>query len=313
MDIDEREEPAAVRFLLGEVPEAEREEVEQRCLKDDRYFEDLCALEDSLIDDYVCDRLSPDLRKRVENRLANSVEWQERVAFTQSLATMLEADRDLAVASPQSPGGSRWSIWTGVGTVTYVSFATACVAIALAGFLAVKVRQLDDVQRERERRQDEAGATLAAERERGNQLAEQLLEAQRNIASLQSAGVGSAANREAAGRSAARALMVAITLEPGLRRETSSVLGIPANAGVRLQLDLPIDRARKLFRATLTDSARRQAWSADVRSVEQDAKAVVILELPGDLLAEDEYTLVLEARDQVLTQDFSYSFSVVRR
>jgi hypothetical protein len=58
-DSDEQE-AIMVRYLLGQSPEEERSHVEERYFSDGAYFDQLLALEDSLIDDFVSGRMPAD-------------------------------------------------------------------------------------------------------------------------------------------------------------------------------------------------------------------------------------------------------------
>lgn len=51
------QEAAMVRYLLGQSPKEERAQVEERYFSDGEYFDQLLALEDSLIDDFVTGRM----------------------------------------------------------------------------------------------------------------------------------------------------------------------------------------------------------------------------------------------------------------
>ncbi|MGH9428628.1 MAG: hypothetical protein ACRD2L_20250, partial [Terriglobia bacterium] len=46
-----------VRYLLGQSPEEERDQVEERYFSDNEYFDQLLALEGSLIDDFLSGRM----------------------------------------------------------------------------------------------------------------------------------------------------------------------------------------------------------------------------------------------------------------
>lgn len=57
---DSDEQEAMVRYLLGQSPEEERSQVEERYFSDEAYCDQLLALEDSLIDDFVSGRMPPE-------------------------------------------------------------------------------------------------------------------------------------------------------------------------------------------------------------------------------------------------------------
>jgi hypothetical protein len=82
------------RFLLGELSDEERAEVEERFLADNDFFEAVLSAEDALIDQYLLGELSDDQRERAE-KLFQSSPWQRsEVSFTEELiASVRQPDR----------------------------------------------------------------------------------------------------------------------------------------------------------------------------------------------------------------------------
>ena len=114
-----------VRYLLGELSDAERDALEQRMLDDDDVHELMCAAEDELYGCYDRDELAGDRRARFEVRfLRDAVGW-DRLATTRAL---LRAARQAeAVRSVRSPRRS------------WARRAAPVVAVALAAVVAVAV------------------------------------------------------------------------------------------------------------------------------------------------------------------------------
>jgi len=77
------QEEMMLRYLLGQSPEDERVQVEERFFSDGAYFDELLALEDSLIDDFVSGRMSPE---RLDSfRQLQSIR-QEDIRFSRALS-----------------------------------------------------------------------------------------------------------------------------------------------------------------------------------------------------------------------------------
>jgi hypothetical protein len=72
-------------YLLGKLPDAEAEGLEERFFADDAVFEELLAAEGELIDRYVDGELSRPDRARFEARLSRSPEWRRRVDSARAL------------------------------------------------------------------------------------------------------------------------------------------------------------------------------------------------------------------------------------
>jgi anti-sigma factor RsiW len=80
---DSKEQEAVmVRYLLGQSPEKERDEVEERYFSDGGYFDRLLALEDSLIDDFVSGRMPAEQLDAFRESLSVR---QDDVRFTRAL------------------------------------------------------------------------------------------------------------------------------------------------------------------------------------------------------------------------------------
>ena len=72
-------------YLLGELNEQQREEVEERLVMDEDFFQGSLLVEDDLIDDYVQGELSADERKKFEATILSTPEGRQQVALTRDL------------------------------------------------------------------------------------------------------------------------------------------------------------------------------------------------------------------------------------
>ena len=75
-----------VRYVLGQLTSPELEEVEDRLLVDQAFFEQVEAVEADVCDDYVAGRLSAADRAAFDARLSGDAGLQRRVAFARALA-----------------------------------------------------------------------------------------------------------------------------------------------------------------------------------------------------------------------------------
>jgi len=73
--------------VLGELPVAEQRRLEEQFFSAAEAFERLVAVEDDLIDDYVCGDLSARQRERFERHFLISPERRERLALAEALVT----------------------------------------------------------------------------------------------------------------------------------------------------------------------------------------------------------------------------------
>ncbi|HEX5890687.1 MAG TPA: CHAT domain-containing protein [Pyrinomonadaceae bacterium] len=76
---------------MGELSEADEVQVEVRLLEDEAYFEELGVVESELMDEYVQNKISADERAKLERRLLNSKQQQQKLAFAKALDEESEA------------------------------------------------------------------------------------------------------------------------------------------------------------------------------------------------------------------------------
>ncbi len=88
------------RYLLGEMSDAERSELERKYFEDPRFFEQLVQAENELVDAYARELLPPERRERFERHYLAHPARRERVRFARSLASALES---LDVPSAAAP------------------------------------------------------------------------------------------------------------------------------------------------------------------------------------------------------------------
>jgi len=139
----EEQEAVMVRYLLGQSPEEERAQVEERYFSDGAYFDQLLALEDSLIDDFVTGRMPAEQLSAFRESLSGR---QDDIGFTRALfqsVTQKKLDRPapehaLRLPTPQRPvvGSTRsFLFWAALIA------ALVIVAIGLALFLRNQMLQ----------------------------------------------------------------------------------------------------------------------------------------------------------------------------
>ena len=127
------------RFLLDDLPESEREQVERDCFEDPAAFERLVRTETALVDEYIHDHLSSAARRRFEARYLANPRLHERVDFARLLAQTLDrrADRHRAPVSA-----------FGTWFVPAIAASAAVLLIATLGLWVQNRRLRSDVARE---------------------------------------------------------------------------------------------------------------------------------------------------------------------
>jgi hypothetical protein len=184
-------EKLMIRYLLGDAPEDEQIRIEERFFTDDEYFEQLLALEDDLIDDYVNGELTDREREQFEEYFLASPTRRQRVEFAK---TFMRAGSLLPLAEIAMPGEARpepvpwWRtvmvFWRAQSLPRRFALA-ASVVLALGGSWLIvdtmrlrnHVEQLQAERGESQRREQELLqqiAGLSQESERVTELSAQL-------------------------------------------------------------------------------------------------------------------------------------------
>ena len=88
-------------YLLGLLPEAEAEQLDELSITDEEFAWQLRAAEDDLVDAYVRDGLPATTRARFEEYYLASARHRERVTFARNLARTIDraVDRSAAMRS----------------------------------------------------------------------------------------------------------------------------------------------------------------------------------------------------------------------
>lgn len=93
-----------IKYLLGELSEAEQQRIEDQYFRDIEFFDQLLIAEDELIDAYVNSELSGDRLNRFEYYFLQSPERREKVAFAEAwqafIAKQSEFIPDLQISPP---------------------------------------------------------------------------------------------------------------------------------------------------------------------------------------------------------------------
>jgi hypothetical protein len=329
MKLKHEEENLALRYLLGDLSEDEKQQVEDHFFKDDNYYESLLVAEDELIYNYLRGGLSQPERELFETQLATSARRREKVEVVKVLmaeaAAATLAKVEVAEPTPAAQESPRW--WQAVrqffaGQVGALQFAMAAamVLLAVAGVwlwlqtsnLKARVdiaeaKNQEAEQNARESSQREQSATEKAnELQNHNQILNEQLSSEqkaRQAAEKERAELEKRLQEEALKHPTSQTpfsgSIVSFALESGIRRDEGDEpqrLRIPANARqIQLQLDLGSDDGKGFYRAEVKTFGGALVWSKDGLSVSSASwgKAVNLL-LPTAIFKNGEYELTLK-------------------
>ena len=311
-----------IEYLLGELSEAEQLRLENQYVSDDDCFDRLLATQDTLIDDYVRNRLSGSDREKFEKYFLITPARREKVEFARALRQVMAEKRDVveaeiakeqAVTAAQPEPRKRIFSWQSL--LRFIlsprpAFSFALVLLLAGSWLFVQNfglrAHLEQIERERLTLQQQ----VTHQREQSQQLQEQLQREMNQRAALE---------QELAKSSHAQPVMLSFVLTPGLLRGTEAEkrLVIPPGATqVQLQLDLETEAEYKSYRAILRTVSGDEVWSQGMlKARPSDVGKAIFLILPATVLAEDDYILKLSGLNPAGGFDelSSYPFSVRKR
>jgi predicted transcriptional regulator len=96
MDYVVEREETIKRYLLGELPWEEQDDVELRVLTDRDYFTELLLVEDELTDDFICGALPDHEREKVRELFLTVPQRREKLKLTSAILRYInDASRDI--------------------------------------------------------------------------------------------------------------------------------------------------------------------------------------------------------------------------
>jgi CHAT domain-containing protein len=123
------------RYLLGQLTDGAREEIEQDLLANGELFEELLVVEDELIDEYLAGKLGPDERSSFERHFLATAERHEKLKFGRAFDRYLSSQaRPVTVREPKL-SRTPWA-WT-QAFLSYPVRIAACALVVVLILLGV--------------------------------------------------------------------------------------------------------------------------------------------------------------------------------
>lgn len=304
------------RYLLGQMSEEERSDLERRFFADDALFEELTAADLDLIDAYARNEMSPVDREAFEPNLLSSARRRRRVATAKALETIIDREGSEPAGILPIPRGERplresaWNTWRpGLQTAAAI-FAVLAGAWALIVGLRLQTqgRAFQSQRATLERRIEELEKHAQVEQARVEQPAGGV-EQDRDTSGLHSP--------EIPAKGSEKRRTVSFVLTAGLLRdlsESNRLIIPPDTDSVVLQLALePSDY--QSYDALLQGIGRAPTWrKRQLKPISGKTGTVIKLDLAGNLFAPGDYVLRLRGtKDGGLVDPVAeYSFRVVR-
>ena len=298
-------ETLIARYLLGDLPEEQQVEIEDRAFSDKNYLASITAVENDLMDEYVRGELSAADRQRFESRFLASAERRKRVEFAKALRTFVSESAGLEKKVVHDAPRWSWrdSIYAflgGLNPAARLAFAGAAIlVIAAAAWLFVETlrlrRQVTQLQAEKQ-----SGQGLQQELEQERKSNEELnarLSQEKQQREQTDESLRQLAETTEATNPVPRPVIASLMLLPGLSRAGGQKPNLDLSNDarlVRLQIGIDPEEQYKSFAVELRTLAGRQVWNRENLSARtRRGTRAVGLTLPATVLKSGEYELRL--------------------
>ncbi len=181
MELSKKNKREVTRYLLGAVAAEEQTAMEEKYLSDQSFFEQVVAVEKELLDDYARNRLSSNERELFERHYLAHPKRRARAMTALALVSTLDGPQNQNAEAETSS----WlrNLFAGFrGQVLAYGMAALSLLLALGGaWLLFETRRLrseltssQTAQSATERRERELSGLIAEQRDRQNQLLDEL-------------------------------------------------------------------------------------------------------------------------------------------
>ena len=268
----------ATRFLLGELSEAERREVEERFLGDNEFFEQVLASEDALLDEYLSGTLSEEQQLRAKMLFESSREQREHVERTkQLLARVKSGGPEAGITQPPPNVGPR------ISTLAWATLGLFVLLGSWALYLAYRQRNLSVKEAAAEQSVRQINEALNAEFARRDRLQEELESERRKneelLAQLQSEGQPS----------------TTVTLKPQHfeRSDQSTLQTVKVDTPqIKIHLVLESDARYERYDVAITTFGGREVQKLSLNA-NQVARDMLTMTLPVSIFGSDDFKIDL--------------------
>lgn len=312
-----------ISYLLGELTEEEQTDFELRYFSSPDLLDELSAVEDDLIDEYVRGELTRHQATRIESHLSSSEELRQRVASARALAQIVPqlknssaTNQTVAVAPEEEKSG--WlerslSFLRAPFTTRKLSFTLGLLALVLVGAWLIFRTLRPPVEVARRQNEEETGRTPTQQspdnQNRPGETATPSPTNERQQNADENRGAGHDKTQPEGNQVPAtprttptRGETFVAVISPGALRGESGVrkLTVPETASLlrmRLELDSP-DEGYKSYRAEMSaDNLGRNVLSrSGMLARGETGRKYLTLDVPLKSLVTGDYTLRLEGQ-----------------
>jgi hypothetical protein len=307
----------AVGYLLGDLPESERDAFEERLFLDEDLSLSLDAAENDLVDEYLRGELSSERVVKFERNFLLAESRREKVQTAKILQAKLFDEKSVtAVAAPQI---SFWERLSAIFRVPHFALASGLTAIALfvliGGFWLLKNRENNQIVQIGNENQNVSITPIT----------------QPTIENLPNANVSPNVEQKTSNaneklkpsptpspetivpKTSKQPTLFAFNLLPPMRSGMRPTLIMPTETQtVRLRVEHNNSKEYIKYRAEIRDSSGDLVWSREIPVTAKSLRKPIVLDVRGGALVSGAYELTLSGvtADAQLEEVNFYNFTV---
>jgi len=273
------------RFLLGDLSEEDRRQIEDKYLAAPERFEEFLTVENDLVDAYVRGELTQDENRKFETGYLGTPERREKVGFARALNTAAAREKEISPVQIDSFWKRLWDALSIHDRVPRWALAASLSGLAAIGaWLIARDQNLRSGLQLAQVQQAEA---LHEE----NALRQQLAEIGSTAASPAD-GEGQDSKTSSSARQSES--LVALSLAPGGVRGSGASIAEFHLPQVQLFLELDQDNYKMYTAELQTPDGHKVLQSKTLRSENQEGKTMVSWRIPAHIIQPGDYVVQLK-------------------
>lgn len=316
-----------VRYLLGELAEEEQVEIEDRAFTDPKVLQEILAVEQDLVDDYVSGDIPEEKRRNFETHFLASGERRKKVEFARALAAVVnessasQEQRAVITVAPASSWRTRLRAFFTLPVTAY-SFAAASLLLFVVGSWLVvdRIRLRSELTQLRSNQDSQLAQRQQLEKDLGNErLKNEGLLANRGTPSPPSPTPDTLPRSPSEPQKPTSPIIATLALLPGMSRGNASVPQVSiANGASLLRLQIGVDPKENYqrYRVELRNEKGQQVLAqGNLAARARHNGRNITLSVPAKVINNGRYEVALKGIAETgETEDVGfYYFDVVKQ
>jgi anti-sigma factor RsiW len=320
-------EQKIISYLLGELSEEEQVEIEDRAFSDQKVVQEILAVEQDLVDDYVSGDIPEERRRKFETHFLASAERRKKVAFAKALATVVnespvsQEQPAIVTVAPAYSWRTRLTAFF-ARPVTAYSFAAASLVLFVVGSWLVfdRIRLRSELTQLRSNQDSQLAQRQRLEKDLANErLKNEELVANRGTPSPQTPTPDTLPQTPSQPPKAASPIIATLALLPGISRGSTSVpqVSIAKDASLlRLQIGVDPQENYSRYRVELRNEKGQQVLAqGNLAARARRNGRNITLSVPAKVINNGRYEVALKGiAESGKSEDVGfYYFDVVKQ